>query len=112
MLEDSDKAVRWKAICFLASASKEQISSSYEYLADDRLRKLVSWIISIDSNRDAASERIMEKLGSADSLERKFSAAASARISEIYPEALSAAAQSSDDEVSSFASDFRKTRRS
>jgi hypothetical protein len=108
MLNDRDDAVRWKSLCFLAKASIGQILSCLDEFDDDDFRVLVKWFIDIENNAKNATLSISEKLCSQNGLERKFAAAAAARVSNVFPELLELTLGSSDEEISSFASDFVK----
>lgn len=106
MLDDADPAVRWKVLSFLARASSDQIISAKQFLKTDIENEMVSWFLVVENEEMDATDHILEMLESKVFVQRAFAAAAAIRKSKKYPELLIAVTNSSDKELSSFASDF------
>lgn len=100
-IEDQDKAVRWKALNFLARAGYDQLVASVADLRASKLGELVQWLL--ESDRTLNGALILERIEDADRLSRVFAAAAAARLARHDPLLLSRVATVPDPEVSSFA---------
>lgn len=100
LIGNTDDAIRWKAMNFLARATTSQLSAAEPFLTNHHAR-LTSWLIEAD--HVARSDEILSRLESTDSLTRLVAAAAAARarVRDVSP--LEHAAQSGDPEVRSFA---------
>jgi hypothetical protein len=100
LIEDSDDAVRWKAMNFLARAKRSQLTAAQPYLTDTHAQ-LSAWLL--ETEQALSTEEVIARLESPDSLSRLVAAAAAARLGSHNLSALRHAAQSSDPEVQSFA---------
>lgn len=98
-VQDPDGAVRWKALHFLAKASKAQLAAGIDCLTDNELRSNLQWLL--EEASDPAV--VMTRLDAADRLGQLFAGAAAARLAGHDLTALTHAAHSANSEVSSFA---------
>jgi hypothetical protein len=104
MVSDSDAAVRWKAMHFLARASDDQLTASLPYLDKRWFTPHVSWLL--NCGRAGEPGDVIARLDDKDPASRLFAAAAAARIVTRDSSALEYATGSVDTEVSSFARDY------
>lgn len=111
LLLDGDDAVRWKALMFVAKASRGQLSASLPYQSNRELGALTSWILGLDQEGGVVANEVTSKLDDHQPLVRLFAAAAAVRFSFSVPALLKRAAESSDAEVASFASEQLKFHR-
>lgn len=116
-IRDLDEGVRWKALNFLARASREQLAASLPHLRDAAVAALTTWLLtSEDTDRD--EHEVVARLEDNDALTRLFAAAAAARASAQTVVPLEDAAGLTDPEVRSFATEeleevrARRSRRS
>jgi hypothetical protein len=100
LVEDSDSAVRWKAMQFLARATTAQLAGALPAIPDAEVARLAAWLL------NAGAEDATAALADDAPLTRRFAASAAARVSRQDPSALERAEQSDDGEVSAFARDF------
>lgn len=105
-LEDSDAAVRWKAMQFFAQASESQLHAAIESMtssgaAASRLEGL-RWI---EVAASKGTEVIEASLSSDDALQRKYAVIAAARLAKKDDTPLRRARESSDPDVQRFARD-------
>ena len=107
LLDDSEKAVRWKAIGFLSRASVEQLKSALAWLTKEEPESTyvrgLQWLLSA-SGIDA--EAIEAMLLSAEPQMRKYAVAAAARLAAKNQHPLITASVSHDLEVAEFAGDW------
>ena len=103
LVNDSEKAVRSRALFLLARIGRGQLLASLEFLDENELVDRVNWLASIRSN----PQSISEKLGGVSSLDRLFGVAAAVRIALLggSMSALREATRSDDLEVATFAKD-------
>jgi hypothetical protein len=102
LLADPDKAVRWKAMNFLASASDEQLSEAADHVANEGLRDALIWLAAIHILGSAAAR---VKLVSPEDEERVIGAIGAARLATGDPSALQTAAYSELEEIRDFATE-------
>jgi hypothetical protein len=102
LIRDPDEAVRWKALRFLANATKDQLSSALAYLDNRGGATLLAWLLRTGITQTDIQE-IITRLNDPDSLTRMFAVAAAARLGPHNSVPLEHAANSTDSEVSSFA---------
>ena len=109
MLDDTDGAVRWKALDFLSRASAEQLEAGLSCLSKTEpdslhlvgLRRLLGG--------DAGSpNEALSLLGSDSSTLRKYGVVAAVRMAEVTQEPLAVASSIDDEDVSGFAKDALK----
>lgn len=103
LVEDSDPAVRWKAMGFLTNASREQLAASARHLGRSRLGDSVRWLLQSVASRN--SQAIESSLQGKAVVPRLFAAVAAARLAPTDPSALRRAAKIDDEEVRSFATE-------
>jgi hypothetical protein len=103
LVEDSDVAVRWKSMGFLANASREQLAAGARHLGQSRLGELVRWLLQAVASRDTRA--IESRLAHEAATARLFAGVAAARLASTNPSVLRKAARASDPEVSSFATE-------
>jgi|UPI000647BA4A hypothetical protein len=108
LLTDSDDAVRWKALNFIANIPQSVLASSVPRQTDAHLAELTSWMARL--NAVDSSSQVAARLSSADGLERLIASAACCRLHESAPHLLELASNSDDVEVSSFASEQLRLR--
>jgi hypothetical protein len=104
MMDDSESAVRWKALSFLWRASREQLSAalSHFHVTEPGSAYLpgLSWLLSSNASN---SETVKAALRDQDSRMRKFAVVAAARTSAANSEPLFYAASVEDPDVKDFA---------
>lgn len=100
-IQDTDEAVRWKAMNFLARASGEQLIASLPFIGNQGIANLVQWLIDCDRRLD--TNAVVHRLEDADRLTRIVAAAAAVRLASRNEAALDRAVLSLDREVNSFA---------
>lgn len=100
-IQDTDEAVRWKAMNFLARASDEQLIASIPFIGSGDVADLVQWLI--DSDRKLDTIAVVRRLEDADRLPRIVAAAAAVRLASRNEAALERAVASVDREINSFA---------
>jgi hypothetical protein len=110
LIDDPEPSVRWGALKFLSRTPTALLRRALPRLGDPALAERVSWLIDRTVARGPASD-IESALTSPDRRERFFAAAAAARIALTDPAPLAAATTSADEEVRSFAADYRVDRR-
>jgi hypothetical protein len=103
LVEDPDVAVRWKAMGFLANASREQLAASARHLGQSQLGESVRWLLQAVASED--THGIESRLADEGATTRLFAGVAAARLAPTNPSALRRAARASDPEVSSFATE-------
>jgi hypothetical protein len=106
LLRDSDDAVRWKALNFIAKVSLSVLANSVPRQKDVYLAELTSWITHLNAIDSLA--QITSRLYSADGLNRLIACAASYRLHGSHPQLLELASRSEDIEVASFATEQLK----
>jgi hypothetical protein len=79
LIRDPDEAVRWKALGFLAYATKDQLSSALTYLDNQGDSTLLAWLLRTGITQTDMQE-IITRLNDPDSLTRMFAVAAAARL--------------------------------
>jgi hypothetical protein len=104
LVNDSDQAVRWKALRFLANATRDQLTAAVSYLEDRHVANLVTWLVSAGSDPDSLPD-IRMRLHVPDKETRMFAASAAARVAGTSRQALEDAVASADPDVQSFARD-------
>jgi hypothetical protein len=109
LVDDAEEAVRWKAMEFLALASREQLQAGVDRLtaADPESPYLdeFRWML---APAGANPDQITDAIERPSSLRRKFAAAAAFRIAKTDPEPLRLAASADDREIAQFAEDMLK----
>jgi len=100
-IQDTDEAVRWKAMNFLARADDEQLVASLPFIGDHNVASLVQWLI--NSDRQLDTNAVVHRLHDADRLSRMVAAAAAVRLASRNETALERAVLSLDREINSFA---------
>jgi hypothetical protein len=101
LIDDSDEAVRWKAMQFLSRATPQQLKAGLRHLNEIRIARLVKWLL-----EDAPADDIVNALSGSDASKRRFGAIAAARIAAATRVPLEHAASSGDLEIRSFAQQF------
>lgn len=106
--DDSDEAVRWKAMDIMARASIEQLTAALRHLEQENSSSIhiagLRWLVgSCGWNYD----EINSLLQSDSPILRKYGAIAAARAATIIPGALGVAILSEDEDVKRFAQDWR-----
>jgi hypothetical protein len=104
LVDDTDQAVRWKALQFLARATRDQLTAAAPCLADRHVTNLVTWLASTGSD-PASLPDIRSRLDDPDKATRMFAAAAAARVAGTSRQALEDAAVTDDPDVRTFAGD-------
>jgi hypothetical protein len=104
LIRDPDEAMRWKALGFLAYATKDQLSSALTYLDNQGDSTLLAWLLRTGITQTDMQE-IITRLNDPDSLTRMFAVAAAARLGQHNSVPLEHAANSTDSDVSAFAKD-------
>ncbi|MFC5822747.1 hypothetical protein [Nonomuraea insulae] len=99
---DSDTAIRWKVLHFLAMASTEQLMAGLSRLTDPEVRRLTAGLVASDTE-DPDPGEVVAGLEGDDPVARLFAAAIAARMAEDDPALLRHAARVRDEEISSFA---------
>jgi hypothetical protein len=105
LINDDEEAVRWKAMQFLARATRQQLSAGLRHANDISIARLLKWL------RDVGSEDVGEIIAAVDDVDackRRFAAAAAARILGANRLAIEHAASAEDPEVRSFAQETAK----
>lgn len=102
LVDDADRAVRWKAVRFLANTTPDQLTAAAPYLKDRHVADLVAWLVSAGSD-PASLPDIPSRLRDPDKATRMFAAAAAARMAATSRQGLEDAAASDDPDVRSFA---------
>lgn len=103
LVEDPDPALRWKAMGFLANASREQLAASARHLGRSPLGDLVRWLLRSVASGDTPA--IESRLGNEASPRRLFAVVAAARLAPSDLSPLRRAAKADDDEIRSFATE-------
>lgn len=101
LIRDSDTAVRWKAMNFIARATVKQLASSLERVQDRQVAELLRWLLRVVA--DDGRAEVVAYIAATDRLSRLFGAIAAARLAIEYPAGLDLAVTSEDLEVSAFA---------
>lgn len=107
LTRDTDDAVRWKALNFVAKADLDQLLASLPFQTDTKLAELTTWLTNLLGSPWKRTE-IVNKLDDQERLVRLFAATAAARVAKSDMVPLQHAAGSGDEEVSSFARDEMK----
>jgi hypothetical protein len=102
LVADPDQAVRWKALRFLAQATRDQLEAAGPCLEDGHVADLVRWMSAAGDKRAYLSE-ILDRLEDHDKRTRMFAAAAAGRVAAADRTGIERAAASHDPEVRSFA---------
>ena len=109
LLDDAEEGVRWKAMVFLALASREQLQAGVDWLTatDSQSTYLANlrWILAPEG---ADPDQIANNVRGASSRRQKFAAAAAFRIAKTYPQPLERAVFADDPEVAQFVGDMLK----
>jgi len=109
LVDDTERAVRWKALTFLALASGEQLLAAAAQFGatnpDSPYLEELMWLL---EREGTASALIIGRLRENDALRRKFAAAAAFRLAKSDCEALHYAASVDDPEIAQFAGDMLK----
>lgn len=104
LIDDEERAVRWKVLCFLATADREQLQAAANFLQEHQLGSpylpSLTWLLSEQSTAQHSIERIQ----SHDVYERRFAVVAAARLGD--RKLLAIAAKSVDEEAAQFARDM------
>lgn len=104
LVNDDDRAVRWKVLCFLATADREQLEAAATFLSwhepSSAYLPSLNWLLS----PNATTSQAIQRIGSDDLYERRLAAVAAARLKDRG--ALMIAARSLDEEVAQFAKDM------
>lgn len=112
LIDDPDKAVRWKAMNFLARASREQLEAALVSLAKEEPEspnvRGLRWMLS-DAGRDTEAVALM--LHNTDPPMRKFAAVAAARIVAENGQEMIISPPLGDSEVTQFLEDWLKIQR-
>ena len=107
LIEDPDKAVRWKAMMFLSRASKEQLQAALGGLISEEGESPsvigLRWLLSGQGNDAKAVE---EMLHNTDHRMRKYAAIAAVRLAPKTKHPIAVAASLEDLEVAEFAADI------
>jgi hypothetical protein len=103
LVKDADKAVRGKALSFLANSTSDQLTAAIPYLEDCHVADLATWLASAGSD-PASLPDIRSRLHDPDKATRMFAAAAAARVAAASRQGLDEAAASGDSEIRRFAS--------
>lgn len=107
MIDDREKAVRWKTMIFLTRASTLQLEAALEWLmieeSESRIVLGLQWLL---GSRACDVEAVEAMLQDSESLMRKYAAAAAGRMAAKTRQPLISAASSTDSEVAEFAADF------
>src|SRR5688572_21609140 len=103
LLDDPEKAVRWKAMDFLSRASPQQLASALTWLLKEEPESTdahgLQWLFNVGNDAGA----ITALLVSPHPKMRKYAAAAAARVAAKNQHPLSIASASYDTEVAEFA---------
>jgi hypothetical protein len=106
LVDDPEKAVRWKALNFLLMASLEQLRSALfhfeEHIPESPFRDELRWMLSPSA---LDSTGIADRLRESSLRHRKFAAVAAARRASVDLQCLRDAVDSDDPEVAQFARD-------
>ena len=109
LLDDTETAVRWKAMDFLSRASREQLQGGLDYLNTTEPPSVhiheLEWLLGEGGSNPA---EIMSFIQSQDALLRKYGVVAAARMSQRNSGPLSYAASVADTDIKQFASDTLK----
>jgi hypothetical protein len=109
LVDDAEEAVRWKAMVFLALASREQLQAGIDRLtaADPESPYLAElrWILAPEGDDP---DQIAGTVQGISSRRRKFAAAAAFRMAKTDPQPLQRAASADDPEIAQFAGDMLK----
>ena len=105
LIDDPEKAVRWKAMDFLSRASPQQLASALTWLLKEEPESTdahgLRWLLNVGNDAGA----ITALLVSPHPKMRKYAAAAAARVAAKNQHPLSIASASDDTEVAEFAAD-------
>jgi len=104
LIDDDDEGVRWKTMNFLTRATVQQLRASVPNFTELRLAGLVKWLLEVSSQSDLAD--IINRLKDRVPTNRRFAGAAAARVAARSLGPLEQAAESSDEEVRSFAREW------
>lgn len=104
---DPEEAIRWKAMEFLALASRDQLQAALDTLAlatpTSPYGEALAWILApVGTDPDEVAVALLAP----SALRRRFAAAAASRIASNHPEPLRQARSNSDPDVSQFARDM------
>ena len=107
LMDDPEKAVRWKTMVFLSRASKDQLEAALAgfltYHRESPNAHGLSWLLSPTASDPEAVEAMLKN---DESLMRKYGAVASVRLAAENQDPLLTAASSSDSEVAEFSADW------
>lgn len=113
LINDPDRAVRSKALNFLARADREQLLAALPHVPDGEVSSGVSGLV--DGGDAATDEQVVGRLVADDRLVRWFAGVAAARVFRRNPDPLNLAVESSDEELRAFAESqqrrFKRERR-
>lgn len=109
LLDDAEKPVRWKAMGFLAMASREQLTAALNNFRTPALKSPyvgeLAWLVSLEG---ADPGEIIAALGGPDGRRRKIAAAAAYRLAKEDSAPLRYATSIEDPEIAQFAGDMLK----
>jgi len=109
LVDDTERAVRWKAMTFLALASGEQLqAAAAQFGATNPDSPYLDELKCLLGPEGSTGTLIIGRLRGDDALRRKFAAAAAFRIAKNDSEALRYAASVDDSEIAQFAGDMLK----
>jgi hypothetical protein len=106
LIDDPDKAVRWKALTFLSRASRDQLQGALAGVVRDETEspyvRGLQWLLS-DEGQDA--EAVEGMLHNADPRMRKYAAVAAVRLAPQTRHPITVAASLDDLEIAEFVAD-------
>jgi len=109
LLDETEAAVRWKAMGFLSRASREQLQGALDYLNTTEPDSMhihgLQWLLSQGANNP---EEIMPFIQSQDSILRKYGVVAAVQTSQHNSKPLFYAASMGDPDIKQFARDMMK----
>ncbi len=108
LVDDSERAVRKKALDFLARADQEQLAAALPHLTDTRFVDGLGWLIDVEAAEAASDVEIAHRLASEDRLVRWFAAVAATRAYRRNPDLLDSMATARDDELRAFVESQQK----
>lgn len=109
LVDDPERAVRWKALNFLAMISRDQLEAAFAQMAKyDPTSPHLSELRWMLGAKGSDSKEILAGLHQDDARHRRFAAAAAARLIKSDPVAILSAAALDDPEIAQFAGDMLK----
>ncbi len=98
LIEDSDAAVRRKAMYFLGRATTEQLAAAVPYIGDTHLKELLTWLLHL-GNTSEDTQDVVRRLSDDDPVTQRCAAAAALRLSKNDRGPLEHAVASPDREI-------------